>query len=551
MPVPAKFPAFEAGLALPDDPWFNASMAPRLSERIILAVAILIPASVAIAHWLLAPPIISHDTIIGFETWRSMQQGAGWNQLLAPDPADISRSSGGFLTWWSPGQYLPAGLLMGLGASMGAAVLLISFAGACSLVFGMWRLCLAMGSSGREAALAALAAAATWHTLYAFGMFNGGEVALMAVWPWILLCAWRLQDRPWLQALVLPLLLVAGSYAKLSFGLYAIGLLVFLWLEAARERQWQWRNLLANGVRLAAAGGVYLAVWYWIHLSRGPVPMDKGIAVAPVTTCIGFALSAPWFAAAGFGSMVGRLFAIRGIASDAGWEKLHAVLAVSGAAGAVSYGYLLCHRRRLMRLAGTVCFVAALLLAVLMARGGAISLEDRHLRPAGVLLLAVCASWAASRRAWPRVVFATALALAVLYGLGASVQRIVNGRMFSVRASNHIGVLDIDRDSLRLLERLDVAGSVIYLQNLNLAPVVQHARVIVADNPSRDEAWHAANPILGRVPALVLVLPESYSLDGRALAVRARFQNYREQEWHRTQHGKWVFWQAGGPPAAP
>jgi len=513
-----------------------------------LGLAVGMVAAAAVAHYCLAPPVIAHDSIIGFETWRSMQEGAGWNQIVAPDPTDLSRTTSGFLAWWSPGQYLPAGWLMRCGLPLGTAVLLTAFVGSCSLAFGLWRLCLALGTTRRAAELAALAAVVTWHTLYAFGMFNGGEVALIAVWPWIVLGAWRLRGRPAVQTWVLPLLLVAGSYAKLSFSLYAAGLLAFLWWEAARERRWAWRPLVREGARLALAGAIYLALWSWLHLSRGDTPMRAAGATASLGSLLGFAFSAPWFAALGVGSLAGRWFATQGLAGDASWDTVRLPLLCGGAVGGASYIYLLCHRERLMRLAGTVSLIAVLLLVALKVRGGTISLEDRHLRPAGVLLLAVCACWATGPRAWPRRCAATALVLAMAFGLGAAVQRIGNLRRSAVRADNRISVLDVDRSSLRLLEQVDRPGRIIYLQNMNLVPAVQHAHVLLPDEAAHPAAWYAAHPIFGRAPSLVLVLAGRDAADGIDAAVRARFRDYRESDWRQIGRGTWDFWIADAPP---
>jgi len=512
-------------------------------------LAVVILTVLAAAHYSLAPPVIAHDSIIGFETWRSMQEGAGWNQIVAPDPTDLSRTTSGFLAWWSPGQYLPAGWLMRCGLPLGTAVLLTALVGSCSLAFGLWRLCLALGTSRRAAELAALAPVATWHTLYAFGMFNGGETALIAVWPWIVLGAWRLRGRPAVQTAVLPLLLVAGSYAKLSFSLYAAGLLAFLWWEAARERRWAWGTLVGEGARLALAGGIYLALWSWLHLSRGDTPMRGEGASASLGSLLGFSFSAPWFAAMGVGSLAGRWFAMRGLAGDASWETVRLPLLFGGAVGAASYVYLLRHRERLMRLAGTISLIAVLLLIALKARGGTISLEDRHLRPAGVLLLAVCAGWATGPRGWPRRIAATTLVLAMAFGLGAAVQRIGNLRRHAVRASNRISVLDVDRSSLQLLEQVDQPGRIIYLENLNLVPVVQRAHVLLPDEATHPAAWYAAHPIFGRAPSLVLVLAGRDAADGIDAAVRARFRDYRAAEWRPIGRGKWDFWTADAPPA--
>ena len=67
----------------------------------------------AVVHGILAPPIISHDTIIGLKAWHSLREGASWNHIKDPDLANISQDVDAYLSWWSPGQYVPVGILVG------------------------------------------------------------------------------------------------------------------------------------------------------------------------------------------------------------------------------------------------------------------------------------------------------------------------------------------------------------------------------------------------------------------------------------------------------
>jgi prepilin signal peptidase PulO-like enzyme (type II secretory pathway) len=205
----------------------------------------------------------------------------------------------------------------------------------------------------------------------------------------------------------------------------------------------------------------------------------------------------------------------------------------------------------LFRLAGVVSLVSCLLLAILWLRGANISLEDRHLRPAGVLLLAAGAQLAGpAQPPWiPRLARAVLL-LAVLFGLGATIQRIGNIRHHGIRLENGTSLTGLDPAVLARLRQIDAdpATGLVYLPQPELALMMRRARVLPTDAVIHDRAWLAADARAGRVPDLQLVLPGWFVLDGRAEAIRSSFTGYAEQEWHRTRVGDWDFWQAPRPP---
>ena len=71
-------------------------------------------------------PAMFSDSAFGFLVWDSMVRGAGFNQLVGPNPADIAHDTAEFLTTWSPGQYIFPGLLETLGLPLGVAIALVT-----------------------------------------------------------------------------------------------------------------------------------------------------------------------------------------------------------------------------------------------------------------------------------------------------------------------------------------------------------------------------------------------------------------------------------------
>jgi len=102
-----------------------------------------------------------------------------------PDPVDIARTIETTVTWWSPGQAVPLGLLTSAGLPLGPSMLLIAFASALVFAFGLALLSRDLGAPENGLPWIATGATGCWSMLYAFGMFNGGEIALITVWPWI------------------------------------------------------------------------------------------------------------------------------------------------------------------------------------------------------------------------------------------------------------------------------------------------------------------------------------------------------------------------------
>ncbi len=495
--------------------------------------------------------MVSRDTSVGLVIWQNMQVGGGWNQLDLPDPANIALSKPVFVTWWSPGQYVPTGLLLQLGLPLGSAVLAVSLLSALSLAAGMHKLSRALGATPDVAAWTALVTVASWHTLYSFGMYVGGEAVLLAVWPWIVLATWHLRARPWLQLTVLPPLFLLGSFAKLAFGIYAVGLLGFLWLEESRANKFDLNSLLKTSVRLAGIFSVYVGLLYWLYLGRGPSPVSgQAGSNNEILTVVGFALNAPWLAATGGGSFLGRIFMLVGLTPEAGIHKLSPVLFVTGFTALFIYWRALCSSQSLFRLAGTISLVAVLLLAGLWLRGANISLEDRHLRPAGVLLLAAGAQLAGGVQ--PRWIMFSArvvLVLAVGFGLGAFAQRVDNIRQQALRLPNGISLTGLDSAMLARMEQLDSpdAGRLVYLPQPEMALLMSRARLLPTDAVIHDRAWLAIDTRHGRVAELILVLPAGFAHDGRADTIRGSFVDYTDDEWQRTRVGAWDFWRAASP----
>lgn len=495
----------------------------------------------------IAPPLLWSDTATGLLSWRHYAGGGTWNTLALPDPVDIARTIETTVTWWSPGQAMPLGLLTTAGLPLGPAMLLLALISAIVFALGLALLSRDLGAS--ESALSWIATGATgcWSTLYAFGMFNGGEIALIAVWPWIAWTTWKLMPHPVIFSLGLPILFLLGSFAKHSFAVYGLALLVFLWVEALRRTPHRIPAKIGATMPFVIAGLLYMIGRQFLF-DQGVSPSDPGQIEHPFAVTWGFGAIAPVLAATGAGSAIGRIFFVLGMTFEEGWNKLSWPLLILSPLPLVIYAWLSMRLRPLERFAGVACLSAFAVLFVLMWRGGSISLEDRHYRPAAALLIAVIGSacTAPSHRLalWARFT----ISAIVIFGLAAMLQRHISMRTNTYPAGDGSGLADMPSRVLAKTREIAATntsdGSLIYLPTPALGPVVPQGRLLVTDLLARDATWIASQHWHGRVPLLTLILPVRLANDGRAAMLRSSFVDYAPTDWTRRTIDDWDFWQA-------
>ena len=522
------------------------------TSRWIFAPAFCLPLLLVACGWWVAPPLLWSDTATGMLAWRNFVAGGRWNTISEPSAINLALNTEQTVTWWSPGQYVPLGLLQSAGFSLGAGVLVLALLAAWSLTAGMVRLARTLGEPEASLPWIALAVAASWHTLYAFGMFIGGEVALIAMVPWVALLAWSLRHHPVRLIILLPPLFLLGSFAKHSFAIYALGLLAFLWQESLRGRAPTLRNWISGSWPLAAVGLVYLLGRH-IVFPGGPGPADPGQINYTAAESVGFASLGPILAATGGGSFIGRIFMIFGLPAELGWQQYAPIIVWIVPLPLILYLALCRGYRALERLAGIIALTYVTVLALLLWRGGSISLDDRHFRPAGVLLLAALAGAAVhAARAWLRHAARACLILVIVFGIGAALQRHHFMRHSVYPSAGHISITDMPPAAQAELRRIDATAigtdQVIYLPKPELSVLVHHARLIVNDAVTREAAWFASLSYKGRVSSLTLVLPAIFNRDGRGVAARNSFTDYPESCWTRRSVQGWDFWQASFLP---
>src|SRR5262245_43128796 len=105
-------------------------------DRRVVIVAIFLVCAIFAIPSLFIPPSIFPDPGWGFMAWRSYLEGAPFNTILAPDPADITRDRADFLGYWTPGQYVIPGLITLVGVPLGVAITVTVFISLLSCLLG-------------------------------------------------------------------------------------------------------------------------------------------------------------------------------------------------------------------------------------------------------------------------------------------------------------------------------------------------------------------------------------------------------------------------------
>jgi len=513
--------------------------------------AALVPLLIVLVSWNRCPPMLNADSAVGFYVWEAHEAGGPWNCYRDVDPANITRDMSLFLTWWSPGQYELPGLWRLLGFSWGHVMLLSTLSGCWVGAAGCWFLARGIGVGRRAAAWFMAASTLQWHTLFSFGHFRGGDVLLGAATPWMILWAWRVRSSPGLFLAGIPLLLVGGLYLKLS----AVLLVFPLLLTAGLANAWALRQrLTVLGAWALAAIALVCGTWMAIKigfLDRGANPGSgegRGI-FSPVA----FAVLSPWLSATGAGSLLGHIWWWLGRDVDeiwlmGGWVVAPLALAMWWWPGR----WLLRPLARPQQIAMILLLGFSIaMFSALFIRGASIGVDDRFMRPtATVLLLAFALSLedTAPRR---RQLGALALAAIAIFGTAAAAQRCISLARMNAKGREDTTQQHLTQPTLAKLAAIDARGApnsiLIYLPIPILGLEIRRQRTLITDDFTirREHHWR------GRVPELLMAMPDDMEADGRATRIRGEFADYDAAEWRGEHIAGWWFWSATTPKLAP
>ncbi len=520
------------------------------ATRLALLACLLIPA-VYTAVALVSPPSMDPDVGWGLMAWRSMLQGAPFNHYLTPDPANIGRDTTAFLAWWSPGQYLAPGAFSLTGLNYGQAIALTNGLALTIFLIGIVRLCRRFDLDPLVTLAAVLLLATFRYSTATFGIYNGGEILLQAALPWVVLLSLRVPAANLLTGAGLAFLIVGlGFMAKLTGIVVGAAALTASCLPVLLDR----RRITPGMIGGVIGAGIAVVLLYVLWFSNGDTPGT--IAVGAKPGGVALAVISPWTAGFSFVDLLLWLFIHPGRAVFSNVSTL--VLMSAPVAALIAFCVLMGRKRETLRplIVYALIFYAftSLIMAVMFLRGADVTVEERHVRSAGILLFLCSLAGVMNLPRLPRTAFLGLFAVMSAYGLAS-----MGLRTKSVLHADHLiarsGVNDmfVDRAAVEFIQGAYVregksALFVVPMADIALA-LPNEARVV---SISATGAAHLeAARYDGAVPGHLYIMIQKRFVDTpKGRSIPASFAAYAPDRWEFQDFGdtRVYFQQAGARP---
>jgi len=501
------------------------------------------------------PTALNSDSAFGFYVWDSWRAGAPWNQAIYPLPADIARTTSVFQAWWSPGQYLVAAPWQWTGLSLGHAIAVGgSFASAIAIA-GFWILYRDSGFSRPVAGWSVLALACNWTLTRTYGDYLGGEIALLAVLPWLLLATRKcLRAGGWGWIAVSGICWL-GAMAKNTYLPIGAGLIAGFRGEQLLARPGRGAARVAEAARWIACLALGYFLYWATYLRLGTSPGSAlGGTVNPdawfnLLRLPGYPVSCVF----SLGTIIGRIFLHPDhplVAEQRELWPLYLATTVS----ALAVLWVLLKREFTLRpawarmLAGVIAANLGFYLLILLWRD-AEGMDERFFKPVGFLLLPAVVDFVRSGRPrWTAGLLGAALMLSSAYGLAAWANR--THYLTQVGNAGRRGITQhvLSRQALQVLQAIDTAlppNSLVVVPSPEMALEMRRTRVMPTHAIMMPAAFSAQTRYQGRVPDLVILVNHRMLAQGRAQALLGSFVDYAPAGWTVHAYGDWLFYQQG------
>lgn len=221
------------------------------------------------------PPALYSDPACGFLVWKSWMNGACFNCATEPSQMDLAQTVPVFISWWSPGQYIfpaifsiPFKFPLGVGVSL--AVMIFSYLG----IIGYYRLFRNLGFQETICLVSCLLIIGSKFFSLPFRIYNGGEVLLFGVMPWMLLAVLKWVSQPNLRSsFILLSIFLAGVFLKLSFTVYFLAICFFIWIRQTNFSELISKKSFLKAIWLAAVFVVGFLLLKYGYLNHGENPI--------------------------------------------------------------------------------------------------------------------------------------------------------------------------------------------------------------------------------------------------------------------------------------
>jgi hypothetical protein len=477
------------------------------------------------------------DSGFGFLVWDAMRRGAPFNHGVVPDPANISQDMAVFMTWWSPGQYLLPGLLEIIGLDLGQAIVAIVALASGFGLAGWYQLYIGFGFPRRSAAITIAIIACTRFYALPFGIYNGGEVLIFAVAPWLIYALWRIGDVHLKHIPAMVFGLVILFFAKLSGVVLGGAVIAGSVLKPAEG--WLARATLRRGIVSALAVTIFCAGFYYFWLSRGRTPATGGLGfdLLGLPARLAFIINAVWSSSLSVGDLASYLLLhpSRPILDSL---DLFNFVSVPFALAAVAIVWSRLgsefERYRLFFAVTAAAYITVLIL--LFVRSAAVSSEERHFRPISlILLIGMVHVFAGLQNRLARRGVAVAAAVLMFYGLASSVSHsIANAKKpLDWRGLRHAIA---DQAALDALRRIDVTWSessrtVVLVPSPEIGLVLRNSRVLANHADFESLETLGRRVYRGRVDRIFVLVQTKLVVSGKADIILRSFKDYRRDMW--------------------
>lgn len=499
----------------------------------------------AIAGAVIRPSMYS-DSAFGFRIWDSMRDGAGFNRLIYPDEADITRDKTNFETTWTPAQYIFPGVLEWTGLDIGLAIsLVVTIASALGL-WGWYTLYRAFGFSARTSTLSLLFVVCGRHFGLPFGIYNGGEVLLFGAAPWAILVVWRLRELRWYAV---PAVIAATTglvFLKLS-GIVFMGAAVSA-VVLSSGQPWFSRETVRKSIVAALTLMLCAGLFYWAWLHRGWSVVNGATHTdwSQLGTASAFTISNIWSCIFGFGSLIQYVLFFPGRPQLLSGTTVNYVMLLPALATATfMWLRLRTQYGTYVRFALLASAAVAVFFAVLWLHGGEVDMAERHFRPISLMLVVgMFEAFLGSRSLFVRVAFVIVAGLAMIYGIGSYVQHArtnLNDPLGMRGARLHI-VTPQALAYVRSIDKVDGDGDrpIIYIPTPEIGLELHHARIIAAHANFESKEILASRVYRGKVRRLYVLLQATLVDNGKAEVILRSFPDYPADGWKKTALGDFV-----------
>jgi len=501
---------------------------------------------------LLARPSMSHDAAWGMQELRTLRGGGPINSIISPDPADISRDRVNHVTWWSPGQYLIPGALTLLGLRLGVALTLTAGVSLLCCLLGWIQFAKYFALGPAIATLLVLFIATFRYSTLPFSIYNGGEIILQGVTPWLFLWGCRVPSTSFFRAAGLVLIATWISFfAKLTGLIVVVAILTAVGIEALVRLRRFTAGMLGGVVgAILALGGLYVA-WF----AHGTTPAS-GTGWSFHLPYVLFALGAPWGAGISWTDMLTSILfnARHPLLHGAFWNGDLTVLLCLLLPPLILFGTVIVkgwqqyasdtNLRRLLVISGGVYGVSAIVMSVIFAHGGDVSLEERHLRASGMLIFALVLAMASRlpRYSTSRLAVGALCGLMSLYGCLAFGFREWSTNRAGIDLYSRTYQASVDESGIEFL-RTEFAkegrGALFVVPSPEVVSTFPPGARILSNHLEFDtEETIAAQIYRGRVRGpLYIIMPTRTAETAKGLLVLQEFKDYSTDAWEKRSFG--------------